>query len=320
MRSYEDISNRIMERGDKLIEERKVRAAKIRHTSYAVSGMCAAAIAGIGVWHIASNVKKPDDGFKGSDIISATEVSAEKTATTADITKPVTTTAENTTTTAKTTAVTTDKKSTDTTAAVPAATTAARTTAVATSGKTVRETGTVPYSAASPATTSTDTHIAVTTTANSRPTSTGEECVRTTIVPNGTEEGPVTTASNIEESAVVKTVTTTVPTGAKGEYLTESTAAPVTTTTSVQDAFRANPTYITVKGVRYEKQGVVSADETGEYMGRVNVHIQYYRQTIREVMKAYTIDGVSAEEALAVQLKDTDEYYLFRNASYRKEE
>ena len=33
MRSYEDISKRIMERGDKLIEERKVRAARIKHTT-----------------------------------------------------------------------------------------------------------------------------------------------------------------------------------------------------------------------------------------------------------------------------------------------
>ena len=33
MRSYEDISNRIMEHGDKLIESRRIRAAKIRHTA-----------------------------------------------------------------------------------------------------------------------------------------------------------------------------------------------------------------------------------------------------------------------------------------------
>ena len=100
MRSYEEISNRIMERGDKLIESRRIRAAKIKHTSYAVSGMCAAAIAGIGVWHIASNIKKPDDGFNGSGIVSATDTHTENTSS-AEITSVLTTTAEKTAATAR---------------------------------------------------------------------------------------------------------------------------------------------------------------------------------------------------------------------------
>lgn len=73
MRSYEDISNRIMNRGDKLIESRKVRASKIKHTSYAISGMCAATIIGVSVWHIASSYNIKDNQFNSDNIISDTE-------------------------------------------------------------------------------------------------------------------------------------------------------------------------------------------------------------------------------------------------------
>ena len=46
MRKYDKmtlkVAERIFENGDKILEQRKKRAAKIRHISYAVSGLCAA--------------------------------------------------------------------------------------------------------------------------------------------------------------------------------------------------------------------------------------------------------------------------------------
>lgn len=327
MRSYEDISNRIMERGDKLIEERKVRAAKIRHTSYAVSGICAAAIAGIGVWHIAANIKKPDDGFNGSGIIPATEIVTEST-TASDITAAVTTTAEKTTAVVKTTAVTTDKKNSETTSANTAAKTAPRTTAAlqSTSAKASNVSATTTRSQTNetadtkaPVTTIvTDAPVPVTTTL--RPVSpegnsgnTGEESARITTTAQN-EDGPVTTSSVPQETAYV--ITTTVPTSASmgdGNHMTA-------TTTSLQDVFRANPSYFKMNGIRYEKQTIVEAESVGEYFRRVDLHIVNKRQEIKAVMKSYLIDNIDTEEAVAVRLNDTDEYYLFRNISYKKDE
>lgn len=326
MRSYEDISNRIMERGDKLIEERKVRAAKIRHTSYAVSGMCAAAIAGIGVWHIAANIKKPDDGFNGSGIMPATEIVTEST-TASEITAAVTTTDEKTTTAVKTTAVTTDKKNSETTSANTAAKTAPRTTAAlqTTSAKASNVSATTTRSQTNetadteaPVTTIvTDAPVPVTTTL--RPVSsegngnTGVESAQiTNTAPN--EDGPVTTSSVHQETAYV--ITTTVPTGTSigdGSHMTA-------TTTSLQDVFRANPSYFKMNGIRYEKQTIVEAESVGEYFRRVDMHIVNKRQEIKAVMKSYLIDNIDTEEAVAVRLNDTDEYYLFRNISYKKDE
>lgn len=328
MRSYEDISKRIMERGDKLIESRRVRAAKIRHTSYAVSGMCAAAIAGIGVWRLASDVKKPDGGFSGSVIVSETETHSEAVTTASKPANAVKTTSEKTTA-VKTTAVTTDKKTTETASAkavsTEAASTAApvRTTAVTAENRPASRT-TTAEAVVSPTTAVTTTAIneigeVITPATTKAPT--GEEiAVRTTTV--SVEEGVVTTKP---DSAV-----TTLPNGLSGggngnlnggtQTAPVTTATSVTTTTSIQDAFRTYPAYITLKGVRYDKEGVISAEQVGSRISRVDVNIQYLRKNITAVMSAYVITGTDEEEAVAVRLKDTDEYYIFRNASYKKED
>ena len=328
MRSYEEISNRIMERGDKLIESRKVRAAKIRHTSYAVSGMCAAAIAGIGVWHIASNMKKPDDGFNGSGIISATETVTENTTAADNTTKAG---ATETTTAKKTTAVTTDKKATETTAAEPVSTTAVTTDKIpvrvtSATESTVRPNPSVTTTGVNESgvvTTSGNTSVEITPVTTKAPT--GEEIAeRTTTI--DINEGAVTTkpdgavTTTIPMSSMEDGGTTTKPYHGEMEGGNGGATAPTTTTTSVQDAFRTYPTYITLHDVRYDKEGIVAADSIGSRISRVDVNIQYLRQTIRDVMNAYRIVGIDEEEAVAVRLKDTDEYYLFRNASYKKEE
>lgn len=82
MRSYEDIANRIMKRGDEIIEQRKLRAAKIKHTSYAVSGMCAAVIAGVGLWKLSSAKDLGNDKFTDSSMIeNSIEPTASETVT-----------------------------------------------------------------------------------------------------------------------------------------------------------------------------------------------------------------------------------------------
>lgn len=98
MRTYEEISARIMQKGDKLIENRRIKNTKIRQTTFALSGMCAAVITGAGIWHM--NVK---------DKVSRTDNSSSV------IEEPVGTTASGTSslTTAKTTSSVTEAKTTE---------------------------------------------------------------------------------------------------------------------------------------------------------------------------------------------------------------
>lgn len=60
MRNYEKISCKIMEKGDMILKERKNRAAKIKHISYAASGICAAVIVAFGIKTTFLS-KKPSD-------------------------------------------------------------------------------------------------------------------------------------------------------------------------------------------------------------------------------------------------------------------
>ncbi len=115
MRSYEDIANRIMKRGDEIIEQRKLRAAKIKHTSYAVSGMCAAVIAGVGLWKLSSAKDLGNDKFTDSSMIeNSTGPTASETVTetkTTSVTAAAVTSGGTTTTTAAVTTQTTSAAS-----------------------------------------------------------------------------------------------------------------------------------------------------------------------------------------------------------------
>ena len=55
MREYDEITlkiaERIFEKGDEIIEERRKRSAMIKKLSLSVSGLCAAVIAGFVVWN-----------------------------------------------------------------------------------------------------------------------------------------------------------------------------------------------------------------------------------------------------------------------------
>ena len=109
MRKYDKmtlkVAERIFENGDKLLEQRKKRAAKIRHISYAVSGLCAVLIVCFGVWKILPSINKPDGSFKDTGTVITTEAPTDTVTTAAATTE--TTTAEktaNVVTTIKTTA------------------------------------------------------------------------------------------------------------------------------------------------------------------------------------------------------------------------
>ena len=320
MRSYEDISKRIMERGDKLIEERKVRAARIKHTSYAVSGVCAAAIAGIGVWHIASDIKKPDDGFRDPGIVSVTDITedtAAETTVTSDEAVAVVTTVSQTVTTVKVTSVTTSEERKETAAASAVSVTAppkqtsaaakttssVQTTAKPVSSETASENKTtmtdIPVSAAS---TTTVAASPVTTSAHPSNTSTEEHVNTGKVNENGNETAATTTSVQMH--------------GSHGEEMGGGVAAPPT----FQSTFGVYPTYAVLGNTRYEIQEQMSGNDVGDYISRITVTVRVsYGSEFTEILKAYRAADADKEEAVAVRLNDTDEYYLFRNTAYKKE-
>ena len=103
----------IMRRGDLIIAERKRKSALIRRTAYAVSGLCAVALIGTGIWHNRDLFSAPDrkahDDF--SVITETTETTAEKSV--CETTSfSITTTKADTTAKVKTTTQTETQKST----------------------------------------------------------------------------------------------------------------------------------------------------------------------------------------------------------------
>ncbi|EWM52595.1 hypothetical protein [Ruminococcus flavefaciens] len=176
MRSYEEISNRIMKRGDEIIESRRVRAVKIKHTSYAVSGMCAAVIAGVGIWRIAPSMEPGGEKYSGSELVTDTEASAMATTTahtspaavtTSDTTKEMTTTAPITQTTAVE-SNSADKTSAQTEAATAASQTTRRTV-------TTRTTTTAAVTTTTQVTTGTEETTESVTTVHGSPVSTMDQ-------------------------------------------------------------------------------------------------------------------------------------------------
>ena len=52
MKTYDETIAAVFAKGDAIIEQRRQKAVKIKQTSYAVSGVCAAVIAGVGIWRM----------------------------------------------------------------------------------------------------------------------------------------------------------------------------------------------------------------------------------------------------------------------------
>ena len=83
MREYDKmtlkIADRIFENGDKILEQRRKKAAKIRHIIYAASGMCAVLIVCFGAWKLFPSLKL-NNNFKDVDIFITTSTTAAETA------------------------------------------------------------------------------------------------------------------------------------------------------------------------------------------------------------------------------------------------
>ncbi|SEH62408.1 hypothetical protein SAMN02910265_01826 [Ruminococcus flavefaciens] len=340
MREYDKktlkIAERIFEKGDEILEQRQKKAAKIRHISYAVSGLCAVLIVCFGVWKILPSINKPDGSFKDTGTVITTEAATD-TVTTAF------TTTENTTVTEAANAVATIKttaESTETAAAVTVRTSANGITPVRTT--TVNNTVTRRTTAKATAKI-THTTVYTHTTVNQVSSTTawsGEEIAHMTTsrVNERLEEwwttvkttiadipvGPVTTKKTSANVTIISTVSTRVT--------EEPVIKPVTTSTSVMPTdinslFKLYPVSVSLDNVRYDK-GTAESNPTsaveikiGDFIRKARVTIYITNKNkIVQTMEVYEIKGRSSEQAVAVRLTDTDEYFEFRNYNYRKED
>lgn len=86
MMDYKEMAEIVTREVDAILERKKIRAMRIKKVSLAVSGLCAAVIVGVGAWRISSDIKKPDDSFNGSGIVSETETTTANAVTTAKVT------------------------------------------------------------------------------------------------------------------------------------------------------------------------------------------------------------------------------------------
>ena len=65
MDKYEKCAESLMKLGDNIIAEKKRKATIIRKISFSISGLCAAIIVGVGIWHN-QKLRTPND-FKSPE-------------------------------------------------------------------------------------------------------------------------------------------------------------------------------------------------------------------------------------------------------------
>lgn len=289
MKKYDDITikiaERVFEKGDDILEQRKKRAAKIRHISYAVSGLCAALIVCVGAWHFSFSMKMPNDNFHGSEIISATEPDTTETTTSNVI--------EQTTT--QTSIITTQTEPTTQTTA---------TTSNAIRTETVLQTTKVLQTAVHIQTTNDNFQDKSTTTAAAITTITTLTYAEVVNIVTSTQLVTYPNSATVTVSAPVVTTITNL-----NSFFMDSTATLV-----IND--NDDPIF-------YEKQNeIISRDLINGFIFAYYVQITKPDETLPTVYKlpVFRIADVNEEEAVAVRTPDTYEYYLFRNMDYKKED
>ena len=295
MRKYDKmtlkVAERIFENGDKILEQRKKRVAKIRHISYAISGLCAAVIVCVGVWHFSSSMKMPNENFHGSEIISATKPAATETNTSNVI--------EHTTTQ---TAIITTKTET--------ATQTTATTSNATRTEAVLQTTKVPQT-----TKVLQTTVHIQTTADNVQTTSATNVSEVTVT---TAEGAANVTQTVKSTQLV-----TYPNSATATVSTSN----VTTITNLNSFFMDSTATLVINDnndpIFYEKRNeIISKDLIEGFIFAYYVQITKPDEVIPTEYKlpVFRISDVNENEAVAVRTPDTDEYYLFRNMDYKKED
>lgn len=285
MREYDEITlrvaERVLKRSDEIVKRRQKRVTKIRHISYAVSGICAAIIVCIGAFHLSLSDNKLDMFSNNTEILPVNDT--------------------NKTTTTTTTIITTVTKTTTTKYEISSST--IKTTAISTSETTPIGTEKTHITDSMIISTQTNVNDPI-------PVITSQTSVTLT--------ASSTTSTRLATFPVSNTTFITSLTGSTNTIIT----SPTITTINIQESFRSYPCTFSVNNVQYEKEGsIIELNNIGDFIRNVPVNITISNNwLIIDRMEAYEIRNISIEEAIAVKLKDTDEYYLFRNMDYKKED
>ena len=310
MREYDKttlkIADRIFEKGDEILEQRRKKAAKIRHISYAASGLCAALIVGFGAWKLQPSLKKPAESFKEQPVITTSASTVTAVSETDAVTTAVNTSSAKTEITSAT-AVKTTAAPHSQTAALVVTTSPARTTARIHTTSKITE---IPRTTANITTTSSVNVTTVTTSQIEETVIIPETNIEESYTPTTTslEVAPVTTSAKLTTAdGPVTTVPTVVnPTGAKTEK-------------ELREYMSKFPVSVTVNNIRYEKlvaestfgDRPVSADKTGELICTADVNILVsLTKNIVQPMEVYELKNTDTDRAVAVKIPATNEYYV----------
>ena len=320
MREYDKttlkVAERIFEKGDEILEQRKKKAAKIRHISYAASGLCAALIVGFGAWKLQPSLKKLSDSFKEQPVITSSVSTVTAVSETDAVTTAVNTSSAKTEITSAT-AVKTTAAPHSQTAALIVTTSPARTAARIHTTSKIAE---IPRTTANTTTTSSVNITTVTT----------SQIEETVIIPEtNIEESYTPTTTSLEVSPVTTTSLEVAPVTTSAKLTTAD--GPVTTVPTVVNPTGAKtekelreymskfPVSVTVNNIRYEKivaestfgDRPVSADKVGELICTADVNILVsLTKNIVQPMEVYELKNTDTDRAVAVKIPATNEYYV----------
>jgi len=310
MREYDKtnlkIAERIFEKGDEILEQRKKKSAKIRHISYVASGLCAALIVGFGAWKLQPSLKKPAESFKEQPVITTSVSTVTAVSETDTVTTAVNTSSAKTEITSST-AVKTTAAPQSQTAALIVTTSPARTASRIHTTSKITE---IPRTTANITTTSSVNFTTVTTSQIEETVIIPETNIEESYTPTTTslEVSPVTTSAKLTTAdGPVTTVPTVVnPTGAKTEK-------------ELREYMSKFPVSVTVNNIRYEKlvaestfgDRPVSADKVGELICTADVNIFVsLTKNIVQPMEIYELKNTDTDRAVAVKVPSTNEYYV----------
>lgn len=285
MKTYDETISAVFSKGDELLEKRRERSAMIKHTSYAVSGLCAAAIVGVGIWRITDHGKMPESAL--SETETAEEPTTNISVTTAD-TNTVTSSASQTsreTSSASTTAKTTAQSNTT---VKPATAESNEVSTVTVTSSQTSKTADVPAVTENSSQTSApeETAIRITTTV-------------TTTQPAGSEPPQEDVTTTSFESDIIRKLPTIFSTVA----LSESDSV---------DSRQRGQEFV------YSYHNI-SEDETGALLKQLPLHGQYNNADVDSNAGLYEINGWSPDAVAGVKFEGRDDFFLYCNKTYSPE-
>ena len=103
MREYDEmtlkVAERVLKRSNEIIRQRERHSAFIKRLSFSASGLCAALVIGVTVWHMSESAPTLNNETDDTDIVISTETTSENnTVTTTSITTAAKTTSIHKTT------------------------------------------------------------------------------------------------------------------------------------------------------------------------------------------------------------------------------